>query len=67
MLDLWPARKTAGHAFDERLIEADRRNELHIHKDGTPGQAGGLNQEKDNDRTQEALDPRRSDSAESAV
>ncbi|KAK4704515.1 hypothetical protein P7C70_g1690, partial [Phenoliferia sp. Uapishka_3] len=36
-LDLWPAHKTKGHTFDHSLIEADRANILHYHKDGRPG------------------------------
>ena len=37
VLDFWPARKTAGNQFDPALIEADKNNMLHFHKDGTPG------------------------------
>ncbi|KAL8280722.1 hypothetical protein RQP46_006726 [Phenoliferia psychrophenolica] len=37
VLDLWPATKTRGHHFDPTLIEADRANTLHLHKDGRPG------------------------------
>ncbi|GAA6060190.1 hypothetical protein JCM10212_005191 [Sporobolomyces blumeae] len=41
-LDLWPAHKTRGHTFDEKLIDQDRQNVLHAHKDGRPGQPGGI-------------------------
>ncbi|GAA6021191.1 hypothetical protein JCM11491_001601 [Sporobolomyces phaffii] len=41
-LDLWPARKTVGHKFDEKLIEQDAANVLHHHKDGRPGAPGGI-------------------------
>ncbi|GAA5912101.1 Frag1/DRAM/Sfk1 family protein [Sporobolomyces salmoneus] len=41
-LDLWPARKTVGHHFDSSLIEQDKHNTLHHHKDGRPGAPGGL-------------------------
>ncbi|GAA5939103.1 Frag1/DRAM/Sfk1 family protein [Sporobolomyces koalae] len=44
-LDLWPARKTVGHSFDETLIEQDKLNTLHAHKDGRPGQPGGIDLE----------------------
>lgn len=37
IVDLWPARKTAGHTFNPALVEADRNNTLHTHKDGRPG------------------------------
>ncbi|KAK4704524.1 hypothetical protein P7C70_g1689, partial [Phenoliferia sp. Uapishka_3] len=40
LLDLWPAHKTRGHKFHPSLIEADRANILHVHKDGTVGAAG---------------------------
>jgi hypothetical protein len=46
ILDLWPARKTTGHMFDEKLIEGDRLNQLHSHTDDRPGHRGGLDQEK---------------------
>lgn len=46
VLDLWPARKTMGHYFDPSLVAADQRNQLHAHKDGRPGAAGGLNEER---------------------
>ncbi|GAA5884300.1 hypothetical protein JCM3774_001509, partial [Rhodotorula dairenensis] len=42
-LDLWPARKTRGRKFDERLIVEDKNNTLHFHKDRTiPGAPGGI-------------------------
>ncbi|TNY23866.1 Frag1/DRAM/Sfk1 family-domain-containing protein [Rhodotorula diobovata] len=42
-LDLWPASKTVGHKFDERLIEEDRNNTLHFHKRASlPGAPGGI-------------------------
>ena len=41
-LDLWPARKTVGHKFDPSLVEQDKLNTLHHHKDGRPGQPGGI-------------------------
>ncbi|GAA5990005.1 hypothetical protein JCM5350_002365 [Sporobolomyces pararoseus] len=41
-LDLWPARKTVGHHFDDSLIEQDKQNTLHHHKDGRPGAPGGI-------------------------
>ncbi|SCZ97074.1 BZ3500_MvSof-1268-A1-R1_Chr4-2g06974 [Microbotryum saponariae] len=42
ILDLLPARKTEGHKFHPGLIEADKSNVLHEHKDGRPGAPGGL-------------------------
>ncbi|SCV69554.1 BQ2448_2574 [Microbotryum intermedium] len=42
ILDLWPAHKTEGRKFHPGLIEADKANVLHEHKDGRPGAAGGL-------------------------
>lgn len=42
-LDLFPARKTRGHKFEERLITEDKNNTLHAHKDRTlPGAPGGI-------------------------
>ncbi|GAA5915450.1 hypothetical protein JCM5296_002705 [Sporobolomyces johnsonii] len=42
-LDLWPAHKTIGHKFEQRLIAEDRANTLHAHKDPTrPGAPGGI-------------------------
>lgn len=42
-LDLWPARKTRGRKFEERLIIEDKNNTLHFHKDRTlPGAPGGI-------------------------
>ncbi|BGP42916.1 hypothetical protein JCM10449v2_006931 [Rhodotorula kratochvilovae] len=42
-LDLWPASKTRGHKFEERLIEEDRNNTLHFHKRASlPGAPGGI-------------------------
>ncbi|ORY74742.1 Frag1/DRAM/Sfk1 family-domain-containing protein [Leucosporidium creatinivorum] len=42
VVDLWPATKTEGHKFTPSLIEKDRLNQLHHHKDGRPGAPGGL-------------------------
>ncbi|GJN93145.1 hypothetical protein Rhopal_006192-T1 [Rhodotorula paludigena] len=42
-LDLWPAVKTRGHTFDERLMAEDRQNTLHAHKNPLqPGAPGGI-------------------------
>lgn len=35
--DLWPATKTRGHKFHPELVEKDKQNVLHHHKDGRPG------------------------------
>lgn len=38
VLDLYPAHKTGGSTFTPELIEEDRKNALHYHRDGiTPG------------------------------
>ncbi|GAA6009739.1 hypothetical protein JCM10207_004176 [Rhodosporidiobolus poonsookiae] len=43
ILDLWPAHKTVGHTFEPRLIQEDKANTLHAHKDATlPGAPGGI-------------------------
>ncbi|GAA5863106.1 hypothetical protein JCM8547_002799 [Rhodosporidiobolus lusitaniae] len=42
VLDLWPATKTVGHTFEDRLIEEDRNNTLHRHANGLPGAPGGI-------------------------
>ncbi|GAA6030856.1 hypothetical protein JCM8097_008909 [Rhodosporidiobolus ruineniae] len=43
IFDLWPARKTIGHRFEPRLIEEDRNNTLHAHKNrDLPGAPGGI-------------------------
>ncbi|GAA5914919.1 hypothetical protein JCM6882_008109 [Rhodosporidiobolus microsporus] len=43
VFDLWPAQKTAGHKFEERLIAEDRNNTLHAHKNpALPGAPGGI-------------------------
>ncbi|GAA5968591.1 hypothetical protein JCM11641_007688 [Rhodosporidiobolus odoratus] len=42
-LDLWPAHKTVGHKFQDRLIEEDKNNTLHAHKNAAlPGAPGGI-------------------------
>lgn len=40
--DLWPASKTEGRKFTPSLIEKDRLNQLHTHKDGRPGAPRGI-------------------------
>lgn len=45
VVDFWPATKTVGHKFTPSLIEKDRLNQLHHHKDGRPGAPGGIDEE----------------------
>ncbi|BGP19481.1 hypothetical protein JCM10213_006301 [Rhodosporidiobolus nylandii] len=43
IFDLWPATKTIGHHFEDRLIAEDRNNTLHAHKNpAMPGAPGGV-------------------------